>query len=382
MRSAGLPRAGIRAEDMTMTEAQTKIGRAQGAIAAAGGVHIGDLCSWNISGVDASRERVEEIFRGAGLGDLVAAIRIDSAITRAAAEGKRPNGLFTRPFERPNSDTPASVGIYRVHSRDGEGGDNHVCVARVRAEVSATIGGQQDARAVALTPEGHVGPEDEEAMGYARDIAARANHLLTHVASKDVSAAMIKALGAIGACPLRERGGFYLIPPANCHKWRTLSGALESVGVERILIEMHDAPSNVAAARRAAAASLEADLAELQKELRASVEYARTSDRKRDVALKRRIAQGRELASKADLFEHLLQEKASEIRQLARQHAQCFEQVLDDDLDFVLPGCEPENVEGVELASDEPSEAGASAPGGHGTDVVAAAGTNHDAWVL
>jgi hypothetical protein len=238
--------------------------------------------------------------------------------------------------------------------------------------------------AVALPPEGHFGQEDEDGMSLAREIAANANHLMTHVQSQDVSGAMVKALRAIGACPLRERGGFYLIPPARCEQWRSLSAELESVGVARIVIEMHDAPSNRQAATRAACASLESDLADLEKDLREAVEKEQGDGRKRPATLNLRIKRSRELASKAELFKHLLSDKAAQIAALADKHAACFGRVLDGDCSFLLPGAATaRDSRGFATPEPEPSEPGIAASSGYNDEpVVAAAASGGDMWTL
>lgn len=338
-----------------MNDAERELRHAQREIAAQGGRHIGDLCSWNIAGVDAPRYATRDIFDREGLPGLIADQALDSALTRAAAEGRKPAGLVVRAFERPNRDTPCAVGLYRVRGRDGESGDDYVCVARVRVAAGS---------ALPLPPEGEVTFSDEDARRFAEDIAKRANHLVGYVQSKDVSKAMTDALHAIGAVPLRDRGGFYLVPPGQCERWRRLSSDLEAIGVERILIEMHDAPSNISAATRAASASLESDLAELQRELQDSI-GKQDSDRKRPAALTRRVEECERIRAKAALFRDLLAGKVDELDAQLAQLGGAFKTLLDggkvEAFDWIVPdaqqGAAPEQstpAAEVPAAEDDP----------------------------
>jgi hypothetical protein len=132
-------------------------------------------------------------------------------------------------------------------------------------------------------------------------MAAHANHLVTHCETKDISFAMVGAAKALSGVPLRDRGGFYLLPPSTCGAWLRLKPGLELLGVKPIRIEMHDAPDNVAAAKVAAQGALEADIAELMTDLEKA-----SSEGMRQNALTRRVEICKELTAKAELYRGVL----------------------------------------------------------------------------
>lgn len=308
-----------------MMAAEEKITRAQSRLKAAGGRHIGDLICWNADSIDVARDAARAIFATEGLGHLVGTIEPATALSRAAAEiGKKP-GLLVRPFGKPKGDTLAAFAVYLQKPRDGESGDEHVCGARVRIEAATS-------QAVALPPEG--GDAIEEALTLATAIATHANHLFSHCETKDLSAALVATAKALKGVPLRDRGGFYLLPPASSDVWSRLKPRLEEIGVRPIRIEMHDAPDNVAVAKGAAQSALEADLAELVTDL----ERAEGDGMRKD-ALERRIETCKELLAKADLFRGVLEGKADEIGKRAEELRRRFQRELSgtDDVSFTVP---------------------------------------------
>ncbi len=230
---------------------------AQKRVAAAGGHHIGDLISWNTDRINVGRVDARRVFNLIGLGALVPDVDPATMLSRAAGEVRR-DGIVTRPFAQPKNDTPAAVGVYEVKPRAGEAGDSYVYGARCRVDLLS-------GRVVALPPEGM--PIVDTALAHAEAVAARANHLLGHCETKDLSAALVGTVKALSGVPLREKGGFYLLSPSSCPTWERIEPELELIGVHPIRIEMHDAPSNVRVAKTAAASALEADLQELMADL-------------------------------------------------------------------------------------------------------------------
>jgi len=225
--------------------AKTVIQETQDRIAAAGGQHIGDLASWNATHIDASRQAVTAIFAAEGFAHLVPNIEPAAALIRAVGEISKTSGFLVRPFARPHKDSPLAVGFYVQHAEDGESGDKYICGARVRI----TAAGLAEA-----SPPEHA-PAIADALAIAESTAVRANHLIEHAKTCDVSSALVAAIRELRGIPLRERGGFYLLPIVSCERWRRLSTAVEQLGFERILIEMHDAPSNVKVAAQASSAT-------------------------------------------------------------------------------------------------------------------------------
>lgn len=287
---------------------------AQKRVAAAGGQHIGDLISWNTDRIHVSRVDARKVFDRIGLGLLVPDVDPATMLSRAAGEVRRPEGIVVRPFAQPKNDTPAAVGVYEVKPRAGEAGDAYIYGARCRVNLMTGL-------IVALPPEGV--PVVDAALVHAEAMAAQANRLLTHCETRDVSAALVGTVKALSGVPLRDKGGFYLLPPPSCATWVCIEAALETIGVHPIRIEMHDAPSNVSVARTAAASALEADLQELMTDLDKAA-----ADGMRKGALERRVALCKELKAKAELYRGVLSGLTDKINAKVDTLEQKFQQHL------------------------------------------------------
>jgi hypothetical protein len=265
---------------------------AQQRVAAAGGQHIADLISWNTERIAVSRVDARRVFDLIGLGALIPDVDPATMLSRAAGEVRRPDGIVVRPFAQPNKDTPAAFGVYQVKTRAGEAGDDYVYGARCRVNLTTGL-------VVALAPEGM--SVIDTALAHAEAVAGRANRLLTHCETKDLSAALVGTVKALSGVPLRDKGGFYLLPPTSCPSWVRIEPDLELMGVHPIRIEMHDAPSNKTVAKTAAASALEADIQELMQDLdKAAAEGMRKG------ALERRVAACKVLKAKAELYRGVL----------------------------------------------------------------------------
>jgi hypothetical protein len=164
----------------------------------------------------------------------------------------------------------------------------------------------------------------ETALAHGEAMAMHANHLVGHCETKDLSAAMVSTAKALSGVPLRDRGGFYLLPPATCATWARLKPGLEELGVRPIRIEMHDAPENIAVAKAAAQGALEADIAELLADLDKA-----GSDGMRQHAISRRVEVCRELRAKAHLYRGVLSGVADKITAKVQELEQRFEAHLD-----------------------------------------------------
>lgn len=300
-----------------MNHAPARLERVQRRLAAAGGRHIGDLVSWNATNIDVPRNTARELFAAEGLGQLIVDLDPATALSRAVAEVRRPPGVLVRPFARPKGDTPAAFGVYVQQSHDGEAGDDYVCGARCRVDL---VGHQ----VVSLPPDGAAAIDD--AIAHAEQVATHANHVLTHCETKDISAAMVAAVKLLSGVPLRDRGGFYLLPPTSCGTWLRLRPALERLGVEPIRIEMHDAPDNISVAKAAAQASLEAEVSVLLVDL----EKAATEGM-RQHAVARRVEVCAELIAKADLYRGVLAGVTDQITARVRELQTRFQRQLDGD---------------------------------------------------
>jgi hypothetical protein len=306
-----------------MKNAPALLEPSQRRLAAAGGHHIGDLISWNSERIDVPRMAARDLFASIGLGHLIPEMDPATALSRAMAEVRRPPGILVRPFARPKGDTSAAVGIYLQNTRDGEAGDEYVCGARCRVDGAS-------ARIVALPPDGPMSVD--AALAHADAMASHANHLVTHCETRDISAAMVGAAKALSGVPLRDRGGFYLLPPATCGTWAKLRPGLEKLGARPIRIEMHDAPENVAVAKAAAEGALEADVAALLVDLDKAA-----SEGMRQHALSRRVEICHELRAKAELYRGVLAGVADKLTAKVHVLEQRFQAHLDGGPSFTVP---------------------------------------------
>ena len=304
------------------TKAAEVIETAQEKAVSRGADHIGSLISWNADKVDAPRDAARSVFALANQEGLIGDLSPTSALTRAIGEGAKPRSMIVRAFEQP-SGSPVAFGIYEQRPGQGERGDDFVLGARVKVDPISGV--------VALPPESST--SIPEALAYAEEIATRANHLVTHCVSRDISAALIELARRLSAMPLRDRGGFYLLPPATCPTWAALTPGLRDLGFRPIAIKMHDCPENVQVAQDAAAGALEADLSELVSDL------ARASkDGMRADALERRIEICDELTAKAELYLDVLGDLGVKITERLLDLHRSFQEKLDQDADATRRG--------------------------------------------
>lgn len=171
-------------------------------------------------------------------------------------------------------------------------------------------------------------------MALAQQVADRANHLVLYAQTRDIGYALVGVVKKLAGVPLRDRGGFYLLPPSKCGTWAALKPELEKIGMRPIRIEMHDAPDNVQAASGAAKSALEEDVKELMGEL----EKAAT-DGIKEYKIERRVEKCRALSAKAELFRGVLQSTVDEIQRRTEAMAEAFQKLAakDDEASFAAP---------------------------------------------
>lgn len=306
-------------------EAVAKIQTAQQELAATGASHIGNLISWNVpDDLDIPRAEVRALLGSVNLEKLCPDLAPTSALRRAISEGRGPKGHFAREFARASDDRSCAHGIYRARG-EGESGDAMLCGARVRLDGE---------RAVALPPEGKTG--EEEALSWAAQLAARANHLVDNCTGRDVSAALVKVGEALAAVPLRDRGGFYLLAPASCPTWAALVPRLRELGFWMITVELFGTPGNLEAAGEAAKGALETDLAQLAVDL----EKARTEGM-RESSLELRLKTLEDLRAKAELYRGVLTGTAEAIGARMAELTAAFTEKLDENRAAVARGDKP-----------------------------------------
>jgi hypothetical protein len=206
---------------------------------------------------------------------------------------------MVRPFAKGTgiARTGASVGVYLIGA-NGERGDHFTCGARAKV-----IGDKVHP----LAPEGSASVD--ACMEHAHVIARRANHLIDNAEARDLSGILVKAAQALGGVPLRDRGGFYLLPPTKCALWSSVEPRLTSLGFEPLTIVMHDCPANVRAAAKAAVGSLETDIKGLEEDI-AKI----ASEGMRTFAIERRVQVCDELTAKVDLYRGVLANAADRLQ--------------------------------------------------------------------
>jgi hypothetical protein len=157
-----------------------------------------------------------------------------------------------------------------------------------------------------------------------------------------MSGALTATVNALSGVPLRNRGGFYLLPPATCEQWASLRPGLERMGVGPFVIEMFDSPQALQTAATAARSALESDIVELV----ADLEKAKTDGLRSD-ALERRLAACESLCARATLFRDVLQDMAATIEERAQALKSAFIASME----------KPVVAAGVDVASDDDPDA-------------------------
>lgn len=295
---------GVAAHVMTAAAEQT---------ASAGGTAIGFLLSWNASKLrDVTRTEARALFAAANLEDLIPAdLALETALTRAAGEGKTPKGYESRRGE--GKGLEGVFFFYRVTPGVGEQGDNFSAGARVKIE---------NGQIVALAPEGSAA--DDVALSWAQDVARRAERLTTHIEARDLSTALCRAADKLNAYPVRASGGIYFAHPSSRTRWSALAAGLGAMGFAPITIPMYAAdPDSVAAGAATVAGGLESELSSLAEDME-KAERGMRGD-----ALERRVKMTEDLLSRALMFRDILADAAAGIEKRAADIQAAFQVALD-----------------------------------------------------
>ena len=298
-------------------------------LARLGQAWIADLTLFKPRDCHVSRAQVREIFKRHNYDGLITQPKADTVLKRSCREGKKPRGYDTRPLAKPDSDTPLSIGIYRIDPTTGEIGDEFVPVARVRVEERYDDAARKVvAKAVARLPEGHAGQQDEVAMKWARSIADHANELLVYVENTDLGIALRAAASSLGLAQLLGGGNNFIVPTSVAARWHDFMLDCSSFGVwsERVILG-GDAPQNKRIVADAAKASLEEDLKQLKLKLKDAIDN-QNSERGRKKTLTDRIAFAEQLRSKALLYKSVLSNEVNEIDTLVFRFNQHVQEIL------------------------------------------------------
>lgn len=288
-------------------------------VPAAVGGYLGDLVAWRFDNFSKERRAVVALFSDLG---FQAAFEHDlSEPRRALAESFREGidygrFLVARPLERPNKDTPYALGVYLRVRKDGEGGDDFVCGARVRLDANGV--------AVALPPDG----KDPEAdcLECAEQIAARANRLRERVESTELSHAMLSVGYKLAWAKFRSTGGVYWVPACNAPRMRELFDALEKLGGFTATVQPlfgDDAGRTMRNVGGAASAAIAEQIAELEKELE-KAKIGKVGKR----GLASRVADCQTVLIQAGLYREVLAGELATIEQTLAGIGAEFKQVI------------------------------------------------------
>jgi len=258
------------------------------------GEHVGDMLWWTLEDARISRERLEEVWLGAGLSAalLPEPPTPEKALRAAVRE--------------------AQVGQQGHLIRLGKEDDDELVFAVVeeQRDGSGNVSYRQEARIVLrrlVTPFLASDAPDLEIVGAVRE---RYERLLTTHTPDDVRRALVKTLGACAAVTLREHGGVYWVPAPFADTLRRLQVAVAGIGASRIdVVPIHATPEASKALGDAARSALEEDLAILSSEIEAFLQEPPD----RVSTLTRRLATFDELRAKAHLYHSVLHVQVSDL---------------------------------------------------------------------
>lgn len=296
-----------------------------------------------VKSVDAPRAAAIAIFERHGFkGVIPERPKAESILKSAAREGRQSKGYITREFVSPNKDTPIAIHVTRV-TGEGEGGDDYSCLARVRIGQRRGLTGVDEPYCVARPPDGQSEFPDSTARERALWIAERANHLLDHVATKDVSDAMRVTLRAMGAVQSVGGGNNYYVPVSVAARAHALLSDCKS---ELGIYYLRDPKTTLGAKhereviQQAAATSFSDDLRELQERLTLETEKAKNptlhqrtgTPLSRTATLKRQIEELKKLGTRIELYKGLVEERIlGPLAQTRALYEEAFGQILSGD---------------------------------------------------
>lgn len=331
--------------------------------------------------VDAPRAAAIAIFERHGFkGVIPERPKAESILKSAGREGRQPKGYITREFVSPNKDTPIAIHVTRV-TGEGEAGDEYSCLARVRIGQRRAATGFDEPYCVARPPDSQSEFPDETARQRALWIAERANHLLDHVATKDVSDAMRLALRTMGAVQSVGGGNNYYVPVALCQRVHAL---LSDCKDELEIYYLRDPKTTLGAKhereamQQAAETSFSDDLKLLYERLVLETNKAKhpTLHQKtgtplsRTATLTRQIEELKKLGTRLDLYKGIVEERIlSPLAKTRALYEKAFAEILNGDdvsfgtedsmalpIDFPEPVAEPALHPKLDLSQAAPAE--------------------------
>lgn len=297
---------------MTRSSVAGTIREGQAARIKEGAAHLGDIVIYDVDRVLIARSALRTIFGKRGFeAHVVETMNASAALGRAAT---RPTAktIKVNVLQRPNVDTPIAYGVYQIASGAGEGGDQFKCGARVRVDVAS--GGVI-----------HLAPENEEAIPecieVAATIAGTANRLIQYAETTDLTQAVISViLGPLGGVSMRKKGGSYFLRPEASPRWLALAADLAKHGFQDLSYPMAGDARSVRAAQHVVKSSLEADLADLKRQL------DEVTDKTRESTLASRVVDADAILGRVTTFSEIL---GNEMEGLARRAAAIRAQFQD-----------------------------------------------------
>ncbi len=258
------------------------------------GEHLGDMLWWTLEDARIGRDRLEEVWQGAGLTAslLPEPPTPEKALRTAVREAQV--GQQGHLIRLGKEDDDEIVFAVVEELRDGSGNVSYRQEARVALRRAAAASLETDA------------PDHD----IVRTVRERFERLLTTHTPDDIRRALVKTLASCAAVTLREHGGVYWVPTPFADTLRRLQAAVAGIGASRIdIVPIHATPEAAKALGDAARSALEEDLAALSSEIEAFLQEPPD----RVSTLTRRLATFGELRSKARLYHSVLQVKVSDL---------------------------------------------------------------------
>ena len=274
------------------------------------GDHVGDLIWWALEGARIRRPALEQLWANAGL--PASALPEPPSAERALKTAAREALLGVQDHLirlGKESDEEVVLALVREH-RDGTGNVEHAQVARIRLDRSLPSSLESDAP----------GHELVRAVFDGYD-GLRETHLVD-----DIRRALLKVLDACAAVAIREHGGVYWVPAQHSETARRLQAAVSHIGTSRLdILPIHATPEATEALGHAAHASIEAEVANLQREIAAFLE----EPPERTSTLVRRLEQFQALRAKAGLYHSVLSVQITDLDASLDELSRTVQRLLD-----------------------------------------------------
>jgi hypothetical protein len=262
-------------------------------VLAQGGPHLGDVIFWQLTDARVDRTTLEWLWKNAGL--EVSLLPEEPTAERALKQAVREAQVGQRDrLIRLGLDTEVEIvfAVVREH-RDEHGNVTYHQEARVHLDRSTEM----------MTTDMH-------AHEIVKAVMASYGVLRTTHTADDVRRAIVKALNAWAAVTLRDGGGIYWVPSVYAAELRRLQTAIEKIGASRVhVLPVHQSADADRALGEIAAASLEAELGQLQIEIAAFV--AAPPDRVS--TLTRRLDAFAALRNRARLYRSILSVQVTDL---------------------------------------------------------------------